>query len=443
MTIIARAMTQTLCALALTLWFIGAALAQPVPLLNANTPVDWWFVFKFNAHSGPGCTGKKLSACIFGGTAQDYATYDKKTVIFGQQFAFASSTNSTITAPASPPGNTCLGDSADDPVGATYAQNFKSASFFYVVWNDQFDGSPMPDRASPWGHSKGVLAWDKNGDGVVMQVSTPSWPASGSKGLPRKNDGNTLGCVDDNDVDVSQHFFALKLNKDDLLKVLNALANASITTASKAKPIKQIVKNGGPADVQAAVNKLGVLAKNDKATMVTLSTGVRLISKPSNLVVPPWQMVSALLKPATATAGPALKAATWWTDPEIPPTDKAEKPECWDDALATPGPVAIATTGTWDGKKIGLNGGPQVTKNHAKIGVSEGGPSLSIFGDLNQQGTLAPVLPKKTKANPHPKPTCDSSQNGRGGTFYVLSDPKLFDSMTKLLKGDVAPVLPQ
>ena len=173
MTIIARAMTQTLCALALTLWFIGAALAQPVPLLNANTPVDWWFVFKFNAHSGPGCTGKKLSACIFGGTAQDYATYDKKTVIFGQQFAFASSTNSTITAPASPPGNTCLGDSADDPVGATYAQIFKSASFFYVVWNDQFDGSPMPDRASRWGHSKGVLAWDKNGDGVVMQVSTP------------------------------------------------------------------------------------------------------------------------------------------------------------------------------------------------------------------------------------------------------------------------------
>ena len=100
MTIIARAMTQTLCALALTLWFIGAALAQPVPLLNANTPVDWWFVFKFNAHSGPGCTGKKLSACIFGGTAQDYATYDKKTVIFGQQFAFASSTNSTINSTA-------------------------------------------------------------------------------------------------------------------------------------------------------------------------------------------------------------------------------------------------------------------------------------------------------------------------------------------------------
>ena len=59
MTIIARAMTQTLCTLALTLWFIGAALAQPVPLLNTNTPVDWWFVFKFNAATGHGCTGQK------------------------------------------------------------------------------------------------------------------------------------------------------------------------------------------------------------------------------------------------------------------------------------------------------------------------------------------------------------------------------------------------
>ena len=436
---IASATTRGLCAAILSLWCAGVALAQnpPRPLLNANTPVDWWFVFKFNAATGPGCTGKKTPVCITGGTPQKYADYDG-TVQFGQHFAFASSANPSLTAPASPPGNTCLGSSVDDPVGATFSQIYNSASTFYVVWNDQFYASPMPTRASPWGHSKGVVAWDKNGDGVVMQVSTPSWPASGSKSFPRKKDGNTLGCVDDNDVEVSQHFFALKLNKSDLIAVLNALANASVATASKAKPIKQIVKNGGPQVVQNAVNKLGVLASSNKATMVTLSSGVRLISKPSNLLVPPWQMVSALLKPSSAAAGPALKAATWWTDPEISPTDKAAKPGCWDDALATPGPVAIAVTGTWDGKSIGLTGGAQTTKNHAKIGVSEGGPTFSIFGDLNQQGTL---VPKKSKA--HPKGTCDSSQDGRGGTFYVLDNPKLFESMTNLLKGTTAPVLPQ
>ena len=40
-----------------------------------------------------------------------------------------------------------------------------------------------------------MLAWDDSGKGFVMQVSTPSWPGSGSEKRPRKNDGNTLGCV--------------------------------------------------------------------------------------------------------------------------------------------------------------------------------------------------------------------------------------------------------
>jgi hypothetical protein len=37
----ARAMTRAMSAVALLVWCAGIALAQPVPLLNANTPVDW------------------------------------------------------------------------------------------------------------------------------------------------------------------------------------------------------------------------------------------------------------------------------------------------------------------------------------------------------------------------------------------------------------------
>jgi hypothetical protein len=435
---------RTFCAAALLLWCLGAGLAQPVPLLKAGTPVDWWFVFKFNATTGPGCSGNQTPSCIFGGEPGPYADYDGP-VKWGQHYAVASSANPTLTAPASPAGNTCVGDSTKDPIGATYGQIYKNTSYFYVVWNDQFYGSPMPTRGGPWGHSKGMVAWDKNGDGVVMQVSTPSWPASGSKSFPRKNDGNTLGCVKDNDVEVSQHFFALKLNKDDLVKVLNALANASVATAAKPKLANnQLIKNGGPPDVQDAVKQLGVLSGSGKVIDVTLSKGVRLISKPSNLLVPPWQMVSAVLKPASASTGLALKTANWWTNPDkISPTKTAAKPDCWANSLATPGPVAISETGTWDGKSIGLEGGSNPSGNHAKLGVSEaGGATLSIFGDLNQQGTLAPVTPKKSKNNPHPKPTCDISQNGRGGMFYVLDNATLFASMTNLLKGKIAPVLP-
>jgi hypothetical protein len=48
-----------------------------------------------------------------------------------------------------------------------------------------------------WGHSNGMIAWDGNGNGFMMQVSTPSWPGSGSARNPRQGDGNTLGRVAD------------------------------------------------------------------------------------------------------------------------------------------------------------------------------------------------------------------------------------------------------
>ena len=40
---------------------------------------------------------------------------------------------------------------------------------------------------------------------------TGSWPGSGSSAEPRKKDGNTLGYINDDNLEVSQHFFALKL----------------------------------------------------------------------------------------------------------------------------------------------------------------------------------------------------------------------------------------
>ena len=93
------------------------------------------------------------------------------------------------------------------------------------------------------------------------------------------------------------------------------------------------------------------------------------------------------------------------------------------------GAVEIAVTGQKWGEKgeeeeIGLIGG----QNHAKVGVSTSGKEhLSIFADLNQQGTLSGK--------------CSSSQNGRGGLFYVVDDESLFADMTKLLDGKVAPTV--
>jgi len=222
--------------------------------------------------------------------------------------------------------------------------------------------------------------------------------------------------VKDDNVEVSQHFFALKLTKDDLVKVLLALQNASVVTDPK-NP--QVVNNGGPAAIQNLVQNLGIKSKSVTQTKAELSSGVGLISKPSGLHVPPWQLVSAVL------GGVSLRAATWWANPKIYTTTESTDITCWDDSLGKPGPVEIATTGNWAGKEFGLTGGPGPNFNHAKAGVSTASDEhYSVFGDMNQQGAASGK--------------CSSSQNGRGGLFYVIDNPELHDSLENLLKGGTA-----
>ncbi len=404
---LASALIGGVLCLATAAWYVAPywSIATPVPLLAAGQPADWWFAYKFNAAAFPGCGSDIQRVCTFGGALQQYRK-------FGQQFALISNVDGLLRQ-----GHGCIGTSTLDPVGATFNQVY-SGRPFYVLWNDQFDGDPLPSESSPWGHSKGLLAWDRNGDGFVMQVSTPSWPGSGSFQYPRKTDGNTLGCLRENDLESGQHFFALKLNQKDVIQVLNALANAKVVTDLQ-KP--QLVHNGGPAEIQRQVSKLADQTISSHATMTRLSSGVRIISKAPNLHVPPWQMVSALL------GGEPLRTATWWASPKIPTTTAGKTPACWDPFLGTPGAVEVAVDGNVLGSPLSFHGGATPDSNHAKIGVSIGAHPYAIFGDMNQQGTLD-------------GPNCGSSQNGRGGLFYVVEDANLSASVRDLIRGGTAPV---
>ena len=379
----------------------GSVKNAPSPMSDKNTPVDWMFAFKFNTKKFPQkCTLPTVG--IFGGKLEEYKSGHS------QEYVFATS--------ASPPlirGTGCLGATDNDPLGATFGQIYNNPGYFYVLWNDQFYGNPIANKNSPWGHSKGMMAWNANGDGMVLQVSTPSWPGSGSSAEPRKKDGNTLGYINDDNLEVSQHFFALKLTKDDVINVLKALNNASVGT-DVSEP--SIVKNGGPNDIQELVNTLGKKSTSTKLLVTTLSTSnVKIISKPSDMQVPPWQMVSAQL------GGLDLRVASWWANPKIDSTKGGDTPLCWDAALGVPpGAVEIATTGSWEGTSFGLEGGLGGDYNHAKIGISkDDSKPLCIFGDMNQQGALSK--------------DCSSSQNGRGGMFFVLENKELFASLTSLL----------
>ncbi len=388
----------------------------PLPMLQKGHPVAWWFVFKLNSGSFPKCGASDSRTCLFGGTVQNTPAYHN----FGQRYIYASSETATLQDGS----KDCLGTTTSDPVSASFDEVY-NGTYHYVVWNDQPYGDPPgvcsgSGCGAPWGHSKGMVSWNDAGEGFVMQVSTPSWPLSGSAKFPRKTDGNTLGCIRDNDIEVSQHFFALRLNKDDLVLVLQGLNNASVVTDPK-NP--QIVQNGGPPDVQELVNSLGT--KSDNSTVLTgmLSTGAELISKPSKLAVPPWQMVSAVL------GGVSLRTANWWTNPDALPSTTADtKMGCWDESLASPGAVEIATTGHWSNLEFGLKGGVNPNGNHAKIGASTApGTSYSIFGDMNQEGSISGT-------------NCSASQNGRGGMFFVMNNPQLATSISGLIAGQSAPL---
>jgi hypothetical protein len=405
-----RLAATVLTALACALAPAGSGPAQaadaPAPLLGKDRPVKWWFVYKFNSQTFDQCGPDEDTedrACPFGGKPGGYRNT--------QQFVFASSDKSSFTK-----SDGCAGTA--DPVAATFDQIY-SGKFRYVVWNDQFYQEPRVHACSgnscpsPWGHSKGILAWNDEGEGVIVQVTTPVWPGIAAKKFKRKS-GNTLGCiVKPNNIKNAQHFFALQLSRKDVVSVLDALKNASVVTDTERL---ELVNNGGPEDISSKVEELGVKDDSGELKEFQLESGALLFSKPSGLHVPPWQMLSSALGSVD------LKAATWWAFPQIPTTTSSKKIACWDDSLTKkPGAVEIAVTGQWDGTEIGLVGG----QNHGKIGVStSGSKTLSIFADLNQQGAL--------------KGKCASSQNGRGGLFFVLNDPDLFKDMTTLLDGEVA-----
>lgn len=388
-------------------WSAPAALAaQPVspapqPLLGTGQSADWFFVYKFNAASFPTA---HPGSCRFGGTPATGKA----------SLAFATAHQG---APTLTDGTGLAGTTLTDPVGATFNELYSSGLNF-IVWNDQFYGDPKlkcgKNCTGRWGHSKGILAWDNAGNGLILQVSTPDWPGAGSASVPRPHEGNTLGCEHaTNNILVGQHFFALRLTPADTGAVLDALANASVVT-DPARP--QIARLGGPPDLVAKALALGRISQSASFTDVTLSSGVRLISKASDLWVPPWQLISARL------GGIPLRTATWRAGPPIPTTTAKTKIGCWRPSLGQPGAVEIATTGRWQGRTIGLSAGA----SHAKLGVSlDPAQPFTIFGDMNQQGSLTGK--------------CGSSQNGRGGLFFVLGDPALYASVRALMEGGTAP----
>lgn len=399
---------------------LSTAAADIAPKLGDGSSVDWWFAFKLNTYAFKSCSTTRK--CIFGGEVQDYP-YG-----YGLQYLEASHSNGATKEMELK--TDCLG-TGDDPVAKTFDQIYSGTAPNYVIWNDQLYQEPIMNLtppcsswgnadscSAPWGHSKGALAWDKDGNGFIMQVTTPDWPGNGNSNITRKVQGNSLGCNTDDNVMVSQHFFSLKLMHSDITAILTAMQKAMVVTDPNSSQLVKLTT--GPSDLASLAKGLGKANTDKTVFQATLSTGAKLIAKPQALKVPVWQMVSALVEKP-------LRTATWWTAPAVL-SAKAGKPGCWSDELGTPEEVQIATTGQWKGTKFNLTGGLGTDFNHAKLGYSLEG-SLAIMGDMNQQGSYSPS---------DQRAGCSSSQNARGGMFFVLDDATLNSGLKELMTGETA-----
>ena len=397
------------------------------PLLGDGTAVDWWFAFKPTTAAFPHCSTNVT--CMFGGDPMK----DRLKPQYGLQYILASKGVDGTTKKMKLHSD-CLGN-GEDPLAKTFQQIYSGNAPNYVVWNDQFYDDPVPKIdppcikycAKPWGHSKGIMAWDDDGSGFVMQVTTPDWPGSGSMEYPRKKQGNTLGCCKDDNVMVAQHFFALRLHSvNDTMTVLQALQRSSVVTDPK-NP--QLVKlSSGPSELKQVASQLGRQVLDNLEPFqgqLTVRTGpkVHLIAKPSGLHVPPWHLISAILETP-------LRTATWWTAPAINSTHDGYKPGCWHESLKPTTPeVQVGLSGQWHNTTFSLLGRPDTDGNHAKLGHSLKGPKLAVMSDMNQQGALDME---------NSKGTCDLSQNARGGLFFVLEDAVLHAGLVELLTGETA-----
>ena len=90
----------------------AAAADAPVPLVEKDKPVDWWFAYKFNVTSFRGCgDNAPKRVCLFGKTINT-----KVGANFSQQYVFATSGGNDGKLIK---GKGCLGMTTTDPVGAT------------------------------------------------------------------------------------------------------------------------------------------------------------------------------------------------------------------------------------------------------------------------------------------------------------------------------------
>jgi hypothetical protein len=350
-----------------------------VPRDGKGNAVDWWFLIKMPQGATSVCTGCANPGCQYWQSSRSG----------GVCYWYADSNNPTLQ-PYTALGFDCL-TGPNNPLTRTLNQ-MKGKT--YIIWNDQGSKTSKPntypDEFAPIAHSKGAAAFGDE-TGFIMNVSTPDFPDP---------DLYTVGCQEDDNVEVSQHFFCFSADKASMTAWANAMANAQLSVISKNNWTFADTTVGGHSTT-ANLKTLGNLP-------------VTLVVKGSQDFFIPWDYV-------TNSIGSGVKALNWYASPETPPIGTGSTMTCLYKSPAQFDVDIVRSLQTPDGAYSWCGQGNSTTyNNHAKIGIGIN-TSWVVAGSMNMQGDI-------TSAG------CTSSQMGRGGDFYAFQNQNLWTGLNTMFK---------
>lgn len=357
---------------------------------------------------------------------------------------------------------------------------------YWAIFNDQLNG--IADSASQIhrsrydkricsgsdvfnAHAKGAIAFNTGSNsGMYLQTSTPNYPDP-SDVQNRRDPFIPLGCQQDNNLKFAQHMLSLSMTMEELNDKLgknlqaarlcsgnfyqglratlasdnfyrdavnssrssmmknlySALLDPQLAVMDQPEPVSLRIQTS-PLHQQDGTENSPLVINSDAAT-------VTATIKSARTAVPPWTLVARALDSD-------LSVATWWDEsfgtPNICAGDSFNNTResfCLDDAahhsmLNANGSARFnienLIEATWtlpNSTKLRwhLIGG--VTDgNHGKWGVvtprvaNSKVPPFSTFADMNMEG-----FPCSS--------TCTGSQNGRGGSFFSIPQPELYESL--------------
>ena len=348
------------------------------PIDENGEQIDWFFILKL-----PKSYNKEYTFnCECSGDT-------KLKTSKGLSYLYADSKNPTLVLKNKP---------INDKTGPLF-RTLNQCSEQSIIWNDQGSKTSIPGKYQDSfidGHTKGAAYFGKE-SGFIMNSSFPNFPDP---------DNFIVGCQEDDNIIFSQHIFAFSVNKENMQKWSEAMANVKVNVL--------IQKNW----------QFSPLTTGGKSVVVNLETNdgkkITCVIKGNQDYYRPYYYVATRLETS-------LKVVSWRVDNKLRDITTGKKydkyeyltgvPDSEGDVIAKYDITAINKLSydkiSWDAngynrKKFILKDAED--KNHAKfaIGVNK---QCIVLGSLNMT----------------------HEQNSRSGDFYAIDDSTFYKEIHNLI----------